>query len=153
MPGNTGHRIKNVVMKVEKIDAIAFVVTGVALWRRHTHRFPANRVDYQIKVGLGLGLELRAVVHVRDELAGRFVRALTAAGDQAQRAEHRERGRRKGAARAGDSNPESFRAVLWGVIATWSMKRVLSPPARFVPWKVMVWLPSVTVKLEVASGV
>ena len=41
----TWYRIENVVMKVEKIDAFAIVVAWVALRRRNTQLFPANRVD------------------------------------------------------------------------------------------------------------
>src|SRR5262245_17572903 len=54
MSGIPGHRIENVIMKVEKIDAIAVVVTGVAVRRSYTQRFPANRIDDQIELGLCL---------------------------------------------------------------------------------------------------
>src|SRR5215510_6273531 len=49
-----GHRIKNVIMKVEKIDAVALVVTGVALRRSDAQRFPANRIDDLIEISLRL---------------------------------------------------------------------------------------------------
>src|SRR3954470_21698517 len=56
-------------------------------------------------------------------------------------------------ARAGVSNPESVRVVSCGAMKTPSMNAVLSPPFRFVLWKVTVWAPAATVKVEVASGV
>src|SRR6266498_5769980 len=49
-----GYRIKNVIMKVEKIDAVALVVAWVALRRSNAQRFPANRIHYEIEIGLGL---------------------------------------------------------------------------------------------------
>ena len=42
-------------MKIVKRNTIAAVVAGVALRRSNAQRFPANRVDYQIEVGLSLG--------------------------------------------------------------------------------------------------
>ncbi len=49
-----GHRIKNVIMKVVKRNTITAVIAWVALRRSNSQRFPANRVDYEIEIGLGL---------------------------------------------------------------------------------------------------